>query len=425
MPAFASPILVTEDSARQLERIDLRSHKENFSEEWLQKHLFRHPESLPVLEIEPNLGPLVSLCMEMGSTNGYMDNVYVTPSGQIVMAEVKLWRNNESRRAVLAQVLDYAQALTTWTYEDLAREVAKATKRGPEYLIDAVRDFQAARGQPFDEAAFVDNINLNLRTGDLLLLIVGDGIRTGVESLVGFLNNFGTMRFNLGMIEVAAYRIGESILLQPRVLAKTQVVIREIKEPVTRRPYAEYAAPGAIGQTLPNEAISTDEARQKQPISEQRRVYEQEWLPAFWATFLDRLRLDDTSQPTPPRVPRSTNAMFPMPPNATYNWLSVYLARSQGSAGVALVFASTYDKRQEVYEALYAQRETIEKEIGSGLSWGRSSGALRIDWETSMGDWQSANDQARLQDLLVDYTNRFVNAFRPRITAILQVIDLV
>ena len=38
----------------------------------LQRQLFRHPESLPVNEIEPNLGPLVPLCMEMASANGYM-----------------------------------------------------------------------------------------------------------------------------------------------------------------------------------------------------------------------------------------------------------------------------------------------------------------------------------------------------------------
>ena len=422
MPSFAHPVVVSPSGSSVLYRIDLESSADGFDEAWLQTQIFRFPASLPAHEIEPQLGPLVPVCMEMGSTNGYIDILYVTPSGQIVLVEVKLWRNNESRRKVVAQILDYAQILTTWTYEDMAREVAKATKRGSEHLMNVAREYCTHHGLSFDEVAFIDNVNHNLRTGDLVLLIVGDGIRSGVESLVGFLNNFGAMRFNLGMIEVGAYKFGESVLLQPRVLTKTQVLVREIKEPASARRRA-INEPVAITTEPPNEESRSLESPTASPqgMSEERRLYEREWMPVFWGEYLDRLILDDKSQPVPPRTPRTTNATFPMPPSATYNWLSVYLARTQGLVGMAIVFASGYDRGQEMHDALLADRDVIEREVGARLQWNSHvNGTIRVDWDMPMGDWKNPVVRNYLLEALLAYTNKFVNAFRPRITALLQ-----
>lgn len=69
-----------------------------------------------------------------------------------------------------------------------------------------------------DEAAFGDGVGRSLSTGDFLLLIVGDGIRQGAESLVAFLERYGHLRFWLALVEVAAYRLPDGLrLLQPRV----------------------------------------------------------------------------------------------------------------------------------------------------------------------------------------------------------------
>lgn len=420
MPAFAAPIVVTGSTSRQLERLDLKGP--HFSESWLQSHLFKHPESLPLREIEPNLGPVVPLCMELKSLVGFMDIVYVTPTGQIVLVETKLWRNAEARREVVAQILDYAQSLTSWRYEDLAREVAKATKRGPEYLLESVRE----RHPDVHEAAFVDAINHNLRTGDFLLLIVGDGIRTGTESLVSFLDSYGTMRFSLGLIEVAAFQLDDSVILHPRVLAKTEIFRRRLVIPVDGNgrelpvrldgDEVQEAAPLALKGSP---AIAAN-ASVASTVSPERLEYEQQWIPAFWRDFMDRLKLDDRQQPVPIRTPRSTNATFPMPPNASANWVNTYLARTLDSAGVALSFSSQYERRRDVYDVLTSERDEIEKEIGAKLSWIDNGGSLRIEWQTKMGDWRSEEVRSRLLDVLLDYTNRFVNTLRPRIEAILR-----
>jgi hypothetical protein len=44
----------------------------------------------------------------------------------LVLGEAKLIRNPQSRREVVAQALDYARALTGWTYEDLQDATRKA-----------------------------------------------------------------------------------------------------------------------------------------------------------------------------------------------------------------------------------------------------------------------------------------------------------
>ena len=141
MSAFANPFVINADGqVVGLERIPLSSGSEGiFTEKHLQSALFQNPQSLPVREIDPHIGTLVPICMEVETGSGPADILYVTLTGQIVLVETKLWRNPESRREVVAQILDYAKELTKWTYDDLDRAAAIASKSGPGYLLRVFR----------------------------------------------------------------------------------------------------------------------------------------------------------------------------------------------------------------------------------------------------------------------------------------------
>ena len=119
MSAFTRPLIVSgQGVSNTLERIPLSQGTEGrFSEAWLQASLFAHPECLPVREIDPHIGELIPVCIELETGAGPADILYVTPTGQIVLVETKLWRNPEARREVVAQILDYAKELAGWTYE--------------------------------------------------------------------------------------------------------------------------------------------------------------------------------------------------------------------------------------------------------------------------------------------------------------------
>jgi hypothetical protein len=405
--SFSNPIYVLREQAQLLERMPLAYGNSQFNEAWLQRQLFEQPHALPLKEIAPHLGEVAPICMELGTLAGPADILYVTPSGQVVLVETKLWRNPEARRTVVAQILDYAKELTAWHYEDLEREVAKATGRGPTYLLEAARQ----RFPNLDERAFVDGINHSLRTGEIVLLIVGDGIRTGTEALVSFLERYGSLRFTFGLVEVAAYRLNDGVLLCPRVLAKTEVVRRTVAVAVDQQ-----------GQELPVPAAEPVPEAFELPAEltpEQRAQAEYgQWLSSFWKEFLTRLRLDDTTQPRPTSPPRSTNAFFQMPPGGGRCWVSAYVAKSLNSVGVYLSLPKSFEKGPEIYEYLKGQRDEIDAAVGEPLEWiEKQDGSRTITLAHPLGDWRDPQVRDQQIDFLARTTNTYINTFRPRLHA--------
>src|ERR1700688_1134547 len=79
-----------------------------YNERWLQDLIHDHPGLIPAGEIEACFDNLVPVLTEFPLPSGYLDNLFVTPDGYLVLVEVKLWKNAESRRKVIAQILEYA-----------------------------------------------------------------------------------------------------------------------------------------------------------------------------------------------------------------------------------------------------------------------------------------------------------------------------
>lgn len=399
MSAFTSPFIVRANGeTHACQRIELTTKSQSaYDERWLQELLFQHPRCIPIREIDPHIGELIPICMEMETGAGPVDILYVTPTGQLVLIETKLWRNSEARRVVVAQILDYAKELTAWSYEDLARQTAMANKQGPEHLINAVR----AVVPSLDEASFVDGINRSFRTGDFLLLIVGDGIRYGAEALVGFIERYGNLKFGLGLVEVAAYRLpDESILLQPRILAKTELITRTI----------------FIGQFTDNVGVAEESKEVPENPAHAKQVQDTAtWFEQFWSEYFKRLQLDDTQQPVPAKC-KSTNVTFHQPPGRNKAWISCYLARASNEGGVFLTFARDFAPAREFYDALYSQREEIER-IAPSLGW-----QIDIDdkvWimapKIKLGNLDETENRQRVIEALTNLTNQMINAFRNRL----------
>jgi hypothetical protein len=77
------------------------------------------------------------------------------------------------------------------------REVSHRLKRDGNPLLDMVRAVNPA----VDEQHFHDALTANLRRGRFLLLIVGDGIREGVEAIAEYLQVHSGLHFSLGLVE--------------------------------------------------------------------------------------------------------------------------------------------------------------------------------------------------------------------------------
>lgn len=224
MRQHSKPIYTTPSVVFGLTPVDPLSGE--LSEQWLQDLIHHHGHTLPISEIEPVFSEGVSLCKELETPSGFCDNVLVNDGGYVTIVECKLWRNPESRRKVVAQVLDYAKDFTKFGYSDFENAVLKARNEGHRSLFEIMREHYP----DIDESEFTDNLSRNLREARLLLLIVGNGIRENAEELVGFLNNFAQMKFVLSLIEMPVFRVGDSEdhVVTPRILAKTTEIERNV-----------------------------------------------------------------------------------------------------------------------------------------------------------------------------------------------------
>jgi hypothetical protein len=247
-------------TVRALDKVsfDSRAH----DEAWLQKLIYRFPQLLPVTEIEPAFGSLVSVCRELPTPVGRIDNLYITENGNLAIAECKLWKNPQARREVVAQVIDYAHSMTKWSYEDLE----SATRAGVRLDDEAVRGglFSLVSDESdMDERDFVDALSRNLRLGRVLLLLVGDGIREGVETLAEYLQLHAGFHFALGIVEMSVFSFPpHGYLVQPRILARTVNIERGIVKLADSRisiepiPVSESARVGGISEEQLRERLA-------------------------------------------------------------------------------------------------------------------------------------------------------------------------
>lgn len=232
---YATPLHIdrheTGGTALALERVQIGQSgeaKDSYSERWLQELIFHYPQALPIAEIDPGIGTLVPICIELQLKSGAVDNIFLTGDGDIVVVECKLWRNPEARREVVGQIIDYAHSMASWTYADLNAAVQASTTPDGHHPTGTVYEIVAG-STDIDEIRFVDAVSRNLRLGRLLLLLVGDGIREGAETLSDYLQLHAGFHFTLGLVEMPIYRLpAGGFIVQPRILARTVNIERGI-----------------------------------------------------------------------------------------------------------------------------------------------------------------------------------------------------
>ena len=130
----------TAGTASRLELVALSGGRAGaaYDEKWLQRLLASHPQALPIAEIESFLEGAVPICLELGTNAGPIDLVLVTPRGDIVLVECKLWRNPQARREVVGQIIDYAKELPRLSYEAFDAAIRKAEPAGNAAKTDSL-----------------------------------------------------------------------------------------------------------------------------------------------------------------------------------------------------------------------------------------------------------------------------------------------
>lgn len=199
-------------------------HEGEERELFIQNLVHDSPDVIPMAHIEPAFMPLISICKELPTGAGYLDNLWITPEGAVILGECKLVKNPQARREVVVQALDYARALSGWHFEQLEEAVQKALKKPEAKLWDFV-----AGDSSLTEDQFVDAIERRLQTGGFMILIIGDGIQEGVEALTRHLQLHAGMRVGLALLDLSIWQgIDGGLLIVPRVPMKTVLIERGV-----------------------------------------------------------------------------------------------------------------------------------------------------------------------------------------------------
>lgn len=222
------PVLLNShsDSGKLLERIEARS-QEDRNEAWLQSMIFEHPDILPVADFDEVYSPAIPVGREIVTSSGYIDNLYVSPAGAIIVVETKLWSNPEKHRTVVAQIIDYAKELSKWNYDQLNAAILKAAREEnsteKKSLDQIVRPFLEEAGMTLID--FQERLISTLQNGEFLLLIIGDIISPNLALLTESISGAPGLDFRLGLIELQLYLLEEHkewpLLVIPEIVGRT------------------------------------------------------------------------------------------------------------------------------------------------------------------------------------------------------------
>ena len=310
--------------------------------------LFRFPGSLPIAAIDAAYSDPVPICRELSTPAGPIDALYINDLGRLIVAEFKLWRNPQARREVVGQILDYTKELASWGYEDLQREVSRALKRSGNVPYELVRE----QAPDIDEVQFVDSVARHLKRGEFLLLIIGDGIREGVETIVRFVQSHSGLHFKLALVEAALYRdTGDHIIVQPRVLARTEVVHRIVVEA------------GRVEDKATEEQDSVSAPYNNEPENVR-----------FWTAVLHDYRFADVTVELP-ELRRGPQVYVKVRRSGYSDWgLSFvgYLERGASTIGCYLTCRRDTQPGEDVFGEVVGSLDELRAELGDDLEqWDR------------------------------------------------------
>jgi hypothetical protein len=330
----------------------------------------------------------------------FLDIFGVTPQGKLVLIECKLWRNPQARREVIAQILEYASLLSKWSYGDLSARLSRyAQSDNPLYTL-------ASQHAPdITEATFVDAVSKSLRTGDFILIIAGDGIRSDVHAIADHLNQSSGLTSHMALVEFQLWE-GETgeVVVVPSIPLRTELV-----------QHCVFVNEG--GQPIQFSKIEKQEDTEMDAIVNPEKSAMRETERAFWESFISNVKFDHPDQPKP-RHGGHAWIKLELPDPA--GWMTGYRTQN-GRAG--FFFTLKGDDGELAFAEIEAAQQQLLADMNP-LSFTLAikkeqpfEGTVSFDYD---GD---AHNDALLSEWLHNSANTIVNTFRPFLGQIAQKIS--
>lgn len=209
---------------------------DQFDESFIKDLLAAHPALLPVKLLRFDVEDLLCIGREVPLPSGNaIDNLYLSTSGYPVVVEAKLWRNAEARRDVFGQVIEYTKELATLDFRWLEETWRDFVKSDKCYLPEEKRNLTLTAaiadlaGDDVAEDELTDTVNRALGAGDIISVIVGDGITTQLQQLVDYLcERSSHLRYSIGLVALRCYTMPDQrgLFVVPELVQAVEPVQR-------------------------------------------------------------------------------------------------------------------------------------------------------------------------------------------------------
>jgi hypothetical protein len=168
----------------------------------LQRLLHDSPELIPSANADSSVFIREANLPGSGST----DLMGVDADGNILIVETKLARNQEIRRKVIGQILEYGASLWGMSYETFDGLFLAKTQK---HLVDLI----SARTPAVVPELFRSAVSERLNSGQFQLLIAVDEINEELERIIAFMAHMGGVR--LEAIELNFYKTDGAEVVVP------------------------------------------------------------------------------------------------------------------------------------------------------------------------------------------------------------------
>jgi len=195
-------------------------------EAFLRDRLYEEPRLIPADDLGLNGEAGIVAAREVGLPGaGSSDVVLVDSDGEVVVVECKLATNPEKKRTVVGQVLDYASALASMSFENLNE---RFTASNGSTLVSAMR---AAVGEPdWDESNFVDSVQSTLTKGSFRLVIAIDQMDPNLARILKYIEAQSRGHLRIFGLEMRYHQQEEVEVIVPAIGNPTSQAVQEKRE---------------------------------------------------------------------------------------------------------------------------------------------------------------------------------------------------
>lgn len=165
------------------------------NEDEFQHHIFNHPELLSASDDDK----YIAIAREVTTNAGRIDVLMLSKTGNIVVVEVKLDRNQQSRREIVAQIVDYVSTLSELSVYEL-------NDKTHGKLLSKLEDTDY-------DAQTVDKL---LRNGNIEVVLAVDQTNESLNRIVQFLA--AHTDFKISLVEISKHRDNERTLLSSSII---------------------------------------------------------------------------------------------------------------------------------------------------------------------------------------------------------------